>query len=187
MIKKSRIAILCNILSIFFLISGCVDTGADKIEFVKNGSPQFLSLSEDCEQKENYLQPGNNFLIKADQVIYGDDIEVKMGLSIDKSNAHINIIIGDNTFCITNEYGNKDEKGVFLWGPSINKTIDLGKISQYIKMNSQFELTVSYINDILTYTINEEKIFADKPAIKPAGMMVCKDSLLFIVKIFGFN
>jgi len=67
MIKKMSSIILSIILFAFFLILGCTNTDTEKIEFVKQGIPQFLSLSENCKQQENYLQTGNPFFINTEK------------------------------------------------------------------------------------------------------------------------
>lgn len=169
-----RIANVSNIFGLFILVPlmiGCSGMDIKKIEFVKNGVPQHLILSKGCEQKEGYLQLNEEFLIKADQVIYGDEIEVTMRLSISESEGHILITVADNTIGITNEYIDGAGKLVFLQGPSVGQTVNLGDFSQYISSDKPFDLTICYRNNFLTYKIDGKEIFTQKSVVKPAGMI----------------
>ncbi len=169
-----RIANVSNIFVIIVLVHlmiGCSGMGTQKMEFVKNGVSQHLILSENCQQKEGYLQANDEFLIKSDQVIYGDEIEVTMRLSVSDSEGHILITVADNTIGITDEYIDGAGKLVFLQGPSIGQTVNLGKASQYITGDKPFELKIIYKNDILTYKIDGKEIFAQKPVVMPGGMI----------------
>lgn len=142
-----------------------------QIAFIEKGFPHYLRLSKGCKQKQGYLQPANPFLIKADRVIYGDEFQVTMRLSVGENTGHILITIADNTICITNQYGNEDGMSLYLQGPSIGQSVSLGKISQYITMDNPFELSVSYKNDIFACTIEGNEIYAQKPLVKPAGLI----------------
>ena len=108
-----KIAQIFTIYSILvFLLIGCSEMKSEKIEFVKNGVPIDLLDIDGCEQKDGYLQSTGGFNIGTGQVLYGDEFEVRIKLSIGSSKGHIIFVIADNTFGFTNEFGNEDEKAV---------------------------------------------------------------------------
>ena len=167
-----KIAQIFTIYSILvFLLIGCSEMKLEKIEFVKNGVPIDLLDIDGCEQKDGYLQSTGGFNIGTGQVLYGDEFEVRIKLSIGSSKGHIIFVIADNTFGFTNEFGNEDEKAVFLFGPSISRTVALGKMSKFVTEDRPFELLISFQNDILTYSIDGKELYSEKAVVKPAGMI----------------
>ena len=164
------------ILSVLFLLTvSCQKQLIERIEFVKDGVPNDLEIRE-MRTEDGYLQADEWFYLKAGKAVYGDKISLRMRMSIDDSKGHILIIAGDNTFGLSSEIyydrqDEPDEKIFFLMGPSIGKNIVLGEMSDFIKPNVPFDLSINYENRKLIYSIDGSEIYSGKTIIPPAGLI----------------
>jgi len=155
-------------LLIMFIVISCQKPAMQKIALIKGGVPEGMELREIETTDDGYLRADEGSFLKAEDAIYGNAIFVKMRLSINDSRGAILITIGDNTLSIINE---SDEKGLFLQGPSIGKSVNLGLIFDFIKPDVPFELSVSYKNRKLIYAIDGNEIYSNKTNIPPEGLI----------------
>jgi beta-fructofuranosidase len=167
MTQKQKYLVFVTLL--LSLMMGCSNMNSEKIEFVKKGITNNLLTIRGCETKDGYLKSSGEFSIKSKKVLTGEDFEAKIRMSIGDEEGHIILTIGDNTIAFSNEFGIENEKGLLLIGPSIGKTISLGKLNKFVAANQQFELSVIYQNGLLTYQIDGKNIFSEKAVTKPAG------------------
>ena len=139
------------------------------IEFVKEGVPYNLEIYNIESSDSGYLEAEKeSSYLAAKKAIYGDEITLKLDLSVSDFDGTIKIIFGANTFSISN---NSAENGIFLQGASIGKNIRLGAVSDLIEKDVIFELIISYDNEILTYTIDNKVLYSKQTTIPPAGLM----------------
>lgn len=156
---------------LFLLAVSCQKEPLQTIEFVKDGVPKDLVIRE-MRTEDGYLQADETFFLRAEKAIYGNAIFVKMRLSVNDFKGYILITVGDNTFAIINE---SDEKGLFLQGPSIGKTVNLGEMSDFIKPDVPFNLSITYENEKLIYAIDGNEIYSDEANIPPAGLILMEE------------
>ena len=160
------------VLIIGVLFLSCSRKSLKSIEFVHNGKPQFLTLRNASENREGFLQTQDEFFIRSEKAVYGDEIEASAELSIGAGEGNVLITVGDNTLVITSEVENeKGEKVVFLRGPSIGESVKIGAMSEYIEADTRFELHVKFNNDKLSYDIDGREIYSRAVETAPAGMI----------------
>jgi len=152
-----------------FLMLSCQNQVEQSIVFVQKGVPSDLEVFNFESDKEGYLVAEDEYsLLTAKKAIFGDDIALKIDLSVSGFDGTIRVIFGANTFSIIN---NSDENGIFLHGASIGKSTRLGEVSDYLQQNIPFQLTISYDNEILTYKIDNNTLYSEQTPISPAGLM----------------
>ena len=119
----------------------CQNQVEQSILFVQKGVPSDLEVLNFESDKGGYLVAEKEWsTLTAKKAIFGDDIALKINLSVSDFDGTIKIIFGANTFSIIN---NTDENGIFLHGASIGKSIRLGEPSELIQKDVPFELTIS--------------------------------------------
>ena len=159
----------------FFLAIACQKEPIQRIEFVKDGQPNDLELREMWTGDEGYLQAGKTFFLRAGKAIYGDDLIVRMKLSVNDAEGHIIITVGDNALGISNEGSQSDDKRLTLQGPSIGKSVTLGEMSDFIRPDVPFELSISYKNRKLSYAIDGKEIYSNETNIPPSGLILMEE------------
>jgi len=160
------------LVSILIIILSC-DTNQKK-EFLHNGQVKDVEIKELKRAPEGFLYSEKEFYLKAKEAIFGNKILINMKLSVNHYEGYINITAADNQLMISNEISEDTEKEMLLLGPSIPKTVSLGKFYDYIETDVPFELTISYNNGELSYAINEKEIYAVQTQIPPAGMIMLR-------------
>jgi beta-fructofuranosidase len=159
---------LLNFLLVILIFVGCTGQRIEKVEFVKNGIHQELEIDGLNFNPEGYLIGEGEFLLKTDRVIYGDEMFLKLRLSVSEFEGWIPVTFGDNNLYIVNE---PDENVIFLQGPSISKGIDLGKMSDFIKPDVPFDLSITYKSGKIIYSIDGQEIYSGETFIPPAGLV----------------
>ena len=97
-----------------FLMLSCQNQVEQSIVFVQKGVPSDLEVFNFESDKEGYLVAEDEYsLLTAKKAIFGDDIALKIDLSVSDFDGTIRVIFGANTFSIIN---NSDENGIFLHG-----------------------------------------------------------------------
>lgn len=153
------------------LMVSCQKQQIQRIEFVKDGQPKNLEI-RGMREEDGYLEADETLFLRAEKAIYGNEIFVKMKLSVNDLEGAITITVGDNTFAIINE---PDKKALVLQGPAIGKSVNLGEMSNFIEPDVPFELTISYKDKKLSYKIDDEEIYSQKSNISPAGLIQIED------------
>ena len=144
----------CVYLYLVILMTSCENKLAENIVFVNRGVPSDINIYNIESNDSGYLEAEKeSSSLTTKKAIFGDQIALKINLSVSDFDGTIKIIFGANTFSIIN---NTAENGIFLHGASIGKSIRLGEVSDLIQKDVPFELTISYDNEILTYTIDNK-------------------------------
>jgi len=105
-------------------------------------------------------------------------------LSVDFSEGFVIVTIGDNDLAFFNEEDQEDVNRIWFQGPSIGKGKDLGKLSDFIQPDAPFELILSYSNEKLSYSINNQEIYTGVIDIPPAGLVGVKGEFDGNLKIY---
>lgn len=159
----------CVYLYLVILMTSCENKLAENIVFVNRGVPSDINIYNIESNDSGYLEAEKeSSSLTTKKAIFGDQIALKINLSVSDFDGTIKIIFGANTFSIIN---NTAENGIFLHGASIGKSIRLGEVSDLIQKDVPFELTISYDNEILTYTIDNKELYSKQTTIPPAGLM----------------
>ena len=159
----------CIYLYLVILMTSCENILAENIVFINRGVPSDINIYNIESNDSGYLEAEKeSSYLTTKKAIFGDQIALKINLSVSDFDGIIKIIFGANTFSIIN---NTAENGIFLHGASIGKSIRLGEVSDLIQKDVSFELIISYDNEILTYTIDNKVLYSKQTTIPPAGLM----------------
>jgi len=163
--------ILYSLLCIVVIVFSC--SSLHQKIYIQNGE-----VGDDIEVKKlkkdlnGYLYSGDDFYLRTKDAVFGDDILIKMKLSIGESEGYINITALDNHLKIYNVGLKTSDKQMFLLGPSVTKTVHVGSVNDYAKPNIPFELLISYKKGNLKYEINGKAIYSERVQIPPSGIIM---------------
>jgi beta-fructofuranosidase len=160
-----------KIILLVFLLSlsvSCRQQAVEEIAFIKDGKTSELQLHNMQMKSGKYLQSDKGFSLKAEKAIYGDEISTDLKMSVNDLRGVVVVTVGDNSLELVNE---SDEKSFSLKGPSIGRYVSLGEMGNLIKPNVPFELSVSYKNETLTYSLNGKELYSGNTVIAPGGVI----------------
>lgn len=152
-----------------WLLEGSVgDEESYLYKFKDNG--EFLITVGQAEEgfQGKYEQEGVRVILRAKGTTWEGKYDGKE-FTVSSSNNRINILIGDNLLTLSDIKSEESESGIFLRGPSINWTENLGELSEFITPDTPFDLTVTYDGSQITYAINGKEIYSNTTNVPPEG------------------
>lgn len=172
------------------------------MKIVENGKLHKDATQEGWQEKDGFLQLAGKGAIQARQAISGNEFSVNMEISQSEGKGQVLIIIADNAFGIAGkaaledpfslfgeEIENLKEKDeiLFLQGPSIGRKLFLGAMSDFSRPGERFELKANLKNGILSYSINNKSVYAEKALISPTGRIRINGKDAVDLRVYNIN
>jgi hypothetical protein len=149
------------------------DTVKYTYTFLENGVFRIVGGETGEEDDGLYKQEGSRIYLRIGESKWEGNYDGKQ-FTLSETEARFRLDVSDNVLSISNPF-NKDEKPgknkLFLRGPSIGKTEQLGLVSDLIKSETPFDLSISYKNKKLVYAIDGNEIYSRQTDIPPAGLV----------------
>jgi beta-fructofuranosidase len=179
--KSIKKIMFLNFLLVIIIIVGCTGQKIEKVEFVKNGIHQELEIHGFNSIPEGYLLGEDEFLLKTDRVIYGDEIILEFRLSVNEFEGWIPLTVGTNTFNIINE---PDERAVVFQGSSVGRSINFGEMTDFINPDVPFDLFITYKTGNLIYAIDGKEIYSAETNIPLSGLISIGGEINGNIKVY---